>query len=166
MPTVTVDYFGFTGTGPTVKEAKQDAGRKIQALQSGYWSPKIVEWRGYAILITRNLHGWERHFIQHPGEALHVGSSCCGYESEQEAVASARRHVADCGWTPADPIDLFPEFLTDEHDRREIITGRKWQINMQTLMRFGTDQETARKIIAGWEPMPDNVAALPYPETR
>jgi len=160
MATVKIDYFGFAGQGPTVKEAKQDAGRKIQALQQGYWTPKIVAWRGYAILVTRNLQGWDQYFIQHPDEPTpRVGSCCCGFDSERESVHSAEMHLADLGWSPdTDALDVFPEFPTlTDYDRRDLISRRKWCLQIQHLTAAGLDTERARAIADGREPAPDGI---------
>ena len=167
MSKITLDYFGSSGTGATVKEAKLDAGRKIEALHSGTWTPVIREWRGYAVLIHRNLNGWEYCFIQHPGEPLHIPPGCsCGFHDRADAVKSAERHIADVGWTCADPLEAFPVwFGTDanrEHTnlRREIIDGRKWQLQMRHLVNAGIPDETARRAIAGLESLPEGVSLL------
>ena len=171
MPTVTIDYFGFSGSGPTVKEAKQDAGRKIQALHADTWTPVIREWRGFAILVYRNLNGWEYTFISHPGEPLRIPAGCsCGFHDRADAVKSAERHIADVGWSHTDPLGAFPVwFGTDQnrehaHMRREIIDGRKWQLQMRHLMQNGITDQSARLMIGGLEPLPDGVTLLDFSE--
>jgi len=146
---------------------KLDAGRKIEALHRDSWEPAIREWRGNAVLIYRNLNGWQYRFIQHDSGPLLVSRcSSCGYEDRQDAITHAERHIADIGWTCADPLDAFPVwFGTDanrEHTnlRREIIDGRKWQLQMRHLVNAGIPDETARRAIAGLESLPEGVSLL------
>ena len=169
MPTVTVDYFGFSGTGQTVKEAKQDAGRTIQALHKDSWEPAIREWRGNAVLVYRNLYGWQYRFIQHDAGPLSIpNGSSGGYADRQDAVRSAERHIADIGWRSDDPLDFFPVWFGTEANRehanlrRELIDARKWQLQMQRLMNAGIADNDARQMIGGIMPLPEGVTLLTF----
>ncbi len=172
MTTVHVEYFGFAGEGPTVKAAKEDAGKKITALHRDNWTPVIREWRGHAALVFRTLRGWEYRFIARPGELpplqIPHGSSC-GYSDRAEAIAAAERHVAANGWEPTDPLDAFPVWFgtadNREHAavRREMIDQRKWYKQMHHLHHeCGIADETARRMIAGLEHLPEGVSLLTF----
>jgi len=145
MPNITVDYFGFSGTGRTVKDAKLDAGRKIAKLQEGYWTPALREWRGYGIVIYRTLNGWEYAYIAHPGEPLKLSGCCCLYADDQrEAVSAAERAIADNGWNgTAEDLDSFPDFLADPRARADIRSRRVWALRIRHFMAQGIDQNTA-----------------------
>ena len=143
MKQITLEYFGFTGTGATLKDAKIDAGRKIDALHVGTWEPAILEWRGVAALVYRDLNGWSYRFIQTPDEStphMPIGSSSCG-DDRRDALQWAQRHVADYAWTATDPVEDWPEWLR-ETDRAEIRERRYWQIAYKALKAEGkTDNE-------------------------
>jgi hypothetical protein len=145
---ITLEYFGFQGQGATVKEAKQDAGRKIEALHHGTWEPVVVTWRGETILIYRTLDGWISRFLQHKGEPLKVSSGCqChGNDDVKEVIRSVQRHVVQLGWTFEDPIDHFPDFCTNEADRREAIDYRKWQLAYRKFKDEGHDDNEAHRL--------------------
>ena len=85
MATVTVDYFGVSGTGRTVKEAKLDAGRKIESAISK--SPKVYSYRGRSVFIYYRPGG-AAYVIVHPdseGESL-CSSTCSTDDAERSAL--------------------------------------------------------------------------------
>jgi hypothetical protein len=144
---ITLEYFGFQGLGATIKEAKQDAGRKIEALHAGSWDPVLVSWRGETILIYRTLEGYYSRFLQHGGDPLKVSAGCQlhGNDDLKSAIRSVQNHVVQLGWTFEDPIDLFPDFYTNESDRREAISYREWQIAYRKFKGEGhTDNDAHR----------------------
>ena len=111
MTTIHVEYYGFQGEGPTVKAAKEDAGKKIAALHRDNWTPVIREWRGHAALVFRTLRGWEYRFIARPDQLppLHIPmGSCPGDTDRAETIFTAERHIAANGWEPTDELDVFP----------------------------------------------------------
>lgn len=158
---ITLTYFGFHGEGATVKEAKLDAGRKIEALHEGYWTPAIVEWRGHAAIVYRTLDGWHYGFIGHPGEAIHsISGGSSGYGDYRETLRAAQRHVADIGWQLDEPLDLFPDWLTDDRDRREIRDRRVWASKVSHLMKQGISSNDAAYIVGGMQPVPEGITTL------
>ncbi len=172
MTTIHVEYYGFQGEGPTVKAAKEDAGKKIAALHRDNWTPVIREWRGHAALVFRTLRGWEYRFIARPDQLppLHIPmGSCPGGTDRAETIFTAERHIAANGWEPTDELDVFPVwFGTDtnrEHAamRREMIEQRKWYKQMHHLMKnCGIVDEAARRMISGLEPLPAGVELLRF----
>ncbi len=129
MATVTIEYFGMTGSGRTVTEAKRDAGAKIERALSGSWTPEIVEWRGCAILIHREPQGWCRTVIAGP-EGVR-GGRCWGAPNEdtfESAKLCAQIHLADMASTLDDTEP--PEFLRD----RNLI--REWHLRQEFQRRY------------------------------
>jgi hypothetical protein len=146
-----IEYLGFQGKGPTAKDAKRDACQRIEALHEGTWEPIIREWRSHAVLVHRDLNGWQYTFIRHNGCALRRHGACIGSGDYRETLRSAERHLADIGWTVTDPLDLFPEWFNHEEDRQEIISSRRWQLKIRELLDKGYDMERARNIPFGLE---------------
>jgi hypothetical protein len=161
---ITIEYFGFEGTGSTVKEAKQDAGRKIEALHIGSWTPVLVTWRGHTALLTRDTHGWTKRFLQHDGDPLKIGQGSQGFGNDWAgALHSTQRHIVQLGWNVGDPIDIFPDWFTDPRDRKEAIEYRQWQLNYRELRDRGLSDVDAHRY-AGyprehWPAGPEDVQA-------
>ncbi|RZU28894.1 hypothetical protein [Edaphobacter modestus] len=145
-----VKVHGFTGRGANAKEAKQDAIRQIESLNQGHWEPTIIEWRGHSVLVFRGLNGWQSTFLRHDvNDVLTIRGYAMGDGSYREAVASAQRHVADLGFLPGEePIDTFPDFLTDEGQRKDLIFTRKWRMEYKTLVDKGFSDIDARRILS------------------
>jgi hypothetical protein len=57
-----------------------------------------------------------------------------------------QRHVVQLGWTFEDPIDHFPDFCTNEADRREAIDYRKWQLAYRKFKDEGHDDNEAHRL--------------------
>lgn len=147
---VILEFFGFTGTGKTTAEAKQNAGLKILALKQGSWEPVIVSWRGESVLIYRTLEGYVSRFLQHDGAPLRVSTGSTYYgEDLKETIRSVQNHIVQLGWTFDDPIDTFPEWYTDRNDRGAAISYRQWQINYRELIRRGFSDNEAHGLAAG-----------------
>jgi hypothetical protein len=143
---VYIEHQGFHGTGTTAKEAKLDAIRKIEALHEGYWQPTLREWRGHAVLIHRDLEGWQYTFLQHNYGQLKMHGTTIDNGDYRETLRSAERHLADIGWTVADPLDLFPAWFSNAEDRREILSRRTWQLRVRHHLDAGHDLEAARRL--------------------
>ena len=111
MSTVRIDYYGVEGEGRTVTDAKRDAGRKIEAALAGSYTPEILVWRGYAILIYREPTGWCNRLIADPERGIVEGRVWgTNYGSKEEAVSYAQDHLADLGWQESDGEEP-PPFL-------------------------------------------------------
>lgn len=142
---VKIEYFGFEGTGRTMKDAKADAGKKISALHNGSWTPVIISWRGETVLLTRDLTGWVKRFLQHDNAEITVGTGSQSFDSRDEAIRASQRHIVQLGWRIEDPIDIFPEWFTDKHDRKEAIEYRQWQLNYRELKDRGLNDNQAHR---------------------
>jgi hypothetical protein len=64
-------------------------------------------------------------------------------------VRDARYAVVQAAWTFEDAVDLFPDWLSDEHARKEHIAYRTWQINVRALVLKGYSVNRARDIVDG-----------------
>lgn len=53
MNKVTIDYYGMAGTGRNVTEAKRDAGEQIRKALDGDFTPSLIHWREYTVLVAR-----------------------------------------------------------------------------------------------------------------
>lgn len=165
MPTVTVDYFGFSGTGRTVKDAKLDAGRKIEKLSRELKSPRLIHWRGHAAVVFRDSFGWNYGFLKHPDTDFyeHIGGSC-GHDDERAAIDACKRHIADIGWfCTVEDLDSYPDFLTEPRDRAEIRQRRTWCLKMNHLTAQGIQDQTARLIVGRMETCPEGITEWKEP---
>ncbi len=128
MNTVRVTYFGMEGEGPTVTKAKLDAGAKIEAALKGYYTPKIVSWRGYAILVYREPSGWHNRIIVSPEDGIRsgpvYGSNTFG--DKEDAIKQVQEHLADIGWTPEDG-ETPPPFLKARDSIAEYVYKAKFR---------------------------------------
>src|SRR5229473_3349469 len=143
---ITLEYFGFQGQGATVKEAKQDAGRKIEALHAGTFQPQLREWRGEAVLVYRTLTGWEYTFIQHQGGALRTHGTAMGDGEFFNTLRSAERHLVGVAWNVGDPLTDFPEWFHNEEDRKDLISSREWQIAYRKFKDEGHEDNEAHRL--------------------
>lgn len=90
MATVTIEYYGFSGSGKNVTEAKRDAGRKIEAMANGTWSPEVIQLGENAMLVYRDQYGWHDMWLMLKGN-LRKEPFCgsCNDDTRQEAVTRA-----------------------------------------------------------------------------
>lgn len=132
MSTVRIDYFGMSGEGKTVTDAKRDAGRKIEAALAGSYTPEILAWRGYAILIYREPAGWCNRLIADPERGIVEGRIWgTSYGSREEATAAAQAHLADLGWKEEDGEEP-PPFLKD----RRLIADYQYKARFHARYNF------------------------------
>jgi len=125
--TIRLEYFGMPGEGPTVKEAKADAGRKIEAAfaegpgKGGYYAPLVLSHRGKLLVASRHpLRGWGYRLDSDLFEKCYQEFSHCsgGFASFSECREAAVRHLADLtrieGETDSPLFDALPERNRDE----------------------------------------------------
>jgi hypothetical protein len=138
MGTVTVDYYGMSGTGRTVTEAKKDAGAKVTRALGGYYTPTVVAHRGYAILVYREPTGWNTRIIVCPQDGIREGKvwGSGDHATEGEAIRAAQCHIADLGWCESDGLDA-PEFIKDKGDRAEFRYKAEFQIRYRKAKAVG-----------------------------
>src|SRR4051812_42854277 len=98
-----LEYCGMDGSGPTVKEAKQDATRKIEALLKETWKPIYIVCRNVSGVLWRDPHGWHFNYLFYGyGELPEADNVFQSYSSgnrdRDEAHASALESVAQSAW--------------------------------------------------------------------
>lgn len=91
---IALTYFGMPGNGATIKEAKQDAGRKIEAALTGHYFPHIIRHGGLTTLIIRTpTDGWSYRLIDTKDEGTIYNSS--GHnEDRNETIRAAYHNMA------------------------------------------------------------------------
>ena len=144
MATITMDYYGMSGTGKTVKEAKADAGAKVSAALRGSYTPIILTHRGYAVLVARSPQGWDYRTIYSPQDGIAEGRVWLGsnYETEEDATRSALNHLAQMGWAPGDGTNA-PEFVKDKAARGEFSRWAEFQTRYARAKAAGLNDNEA-----------------------
>lgn len=97
MNTVTVQYYGVHGTGATVKEARANAGRKVQAAMERHYSPTLVKWCGMLGIVLATPEGWT-YTIVWPDTTDGTNSCPCiqgARDDRAEVLRRMKRHMAD-----------------------------------------------------------------------
>ncbi len=97
---MSLEYFGMPGCGATVKEAKLDAGRKIEAALTGTYQPSIINWRGRTAIVYRDAtNGW-CYGTMDTTEGVKQSYSTCHPSNNDDRLGvelSARKHLAQNG---------------------------------------------------------------------
>ena len=114
MTKVRITYFGMDGEGSNLTEAKKDAGKKIEAALSGFYTPAILRHGDYAVLVAREpLSGWGYRLIDEETEGyVYLSGS---RDSRDSIIKSARIHMAQMA---GHYVGL--EKYLDDHDKREL----------------------------------------------
>jgi hypothetical protein len=131
---IQLTYCGMAGEGATVKEAKQDAARKIEALLSGDWQPIAFESRGWAIILHRSPDGWHPAIISDQSGKVRPDlfrGSCSGIRDKKEAIAQAIANLAQLSWDGAEvlpPCIASYGFRISPEARRALVDDfRRWR---------------------------------------
>lgn len=122
---VRIEYFGMDGEGRNVTEAKKDAGRKLEQFVRQAGMPKFLCYRSATIVMWRGKEDWLYGFLRDgdiSGWSYHPG----GYD---ECRMAAAHHLAqnECDQDEIITESDVPEFVTDRHDRRELVRYMMWQ---------------------------------------
>ena len=147
MKQISLTYCGMYGEGPTVKEAKQDAARKIEKVLSGEWSPKIISHCGLYSIVYRSPMGW---FYSSPRSFNETTECTMGsFETVEEAERSARRHMGQNLWSPADGLRV-PGCVVHPVDIQFLTSWCKWQLAYKSATEAGASNEEARNMASGF----------------
>src|SRR4051812_8930266 len=97
MTKINLEYFGMPGTGSTVKEARLDAGRRIESFIAESGAPTLLNHRGHLLVISRDRFGWGYRFLETERLAIRTSAShcSCGMEGFDACLLAAVRHLAD-----------------------------------------------------------------------
>lgn len=154
MATVTVEYYGMSGSGRNVTEAKRDAGRRIEAALSGHYTPEILSHRGIAILVYREPQGWCNRIIADPERGIIAGRiHGSNHGTREECVRAALNHLAQLGWTHDDD-DEAPDFVKDRADRADFRSWVTFQRRHKRARESGLNSNDAHAYACGahWRP--------------
>jgi hypothetical protein len=137
MPEVTIDYYGMTGIGRNVTEAKRDAGERIRKALDGNYEPSIIRWRQYLVVLARHpRYGWG-YRISNPkeGEIRERAYLNSCYEDQREALVNLCHHIGDIARPfdedPALTWPLFEALIHPERRAREEFARFRDNVNRQ-----------------------------------
>ena len=138
---VRVTYYGMEGEGRTVKEAREDAGRKVERALSGDYTPVILRLGNIMFLVHRSpQYGW--CYTPHIEDKEGALFTTMQEASKEEAIRRAKVHMAHnaIGTLPEDEILAY----VDKKDRSEMKRYYDWQMCCRAWMATGADSETCR----------------------
>lgn len=125
---VSINLHGMVGVGPTKAAAKEDAGRKIEAALSGFYTPTVVRWRGWVGILWRTPEGYCYRVSgpDTPDGILADGCTCMCAGDRAEALESVLWHIAQNEWDVESPhgsplLDGHPE------KQQEFVRWCAWQ---------------------------------------
>lgn len=104
MKQISLEYYGVTGKGATVKEAKQDAGRKIEKIVEGDYTLRVVRTKRFTAVIWNTPNGWVSRIITTPEEQMinRVWPSQYHGEDVESAMDRVAYHLCQLEWKPCD----------------------------------------------------------------
>lgn len=92
---INLTYCGMAGSGATVKLAKQDAARKIEAVLSGYYTPYMMRAGDLLGVMWREPNGYSYKIIRPDTKAGQVfGNSLCIGSTEADTREAMASHMA------------------------------------------------------------------------
>jgi hypothetical protein len=151
MTNINLTYCGMPGSGPTVKEAKQDAARKIEAALADSYMPTVITWRGrIAIIFREPVGGWQYQIGDLEGEGLRHFCTVTSWEDRLDAELAARRHLADNGRRPGERTSELLEGVRGPkgadllYAQREFARSAAWSDRLQECMAAGMNEGDAR----------------------
>lgn len=168
MARIRLEHFGVDGSGRTVTEAKQDAGRKIQALVEELRFPCVFRFpTGIVGVVARTVEGWSYALLYADQESRTDALAASGYGDQAETVAAMRRHVAQnlVFGVPDHGLSV----LADDRARREHIGYVNWQLDYRALRAAGKSDHEAHEgastrwrhwIPEGFTPTPHEVGTV------
>ena len=136
--TVSIDYLGVSGQGPTLTAARQDAARKIQSLIAEGWDPSLVSHPAYpgvvALVVRDGVEFWGVRVLT-LGElkpvVTRVHSCTSGIRGREEAEAAARNHLAQVVCQVDDDSRSGCELLRGRREISEHLHWLAWQRSYQ-----------------------------------
>lgn len=131
MTKINLEYFGMPGSGATVKEAKQDAGHRIEQALEGDYNPIVIRFRDHMLVVARDPKlGWGYRIVYPDVKSVRDSLYLQGTEDDRETcIAHAVRHLADILREYREsPENLLPLFDGAIYNRRlSGETYREWQ---------------------------------------
>ncbi len=149
---IRITYFGVDGKGPTVTAAKNDAGRKIETMLKGDYTPRLIQYRHFTMVLFRDpFRGWVYSSIENLAAMTADGSAFTKQLSSSSAIGddyetaynSALFHLAQLTWKHEDGI-CPPDFLNRvlQKEYREYF---RWQMGYKFLQAQGMEDPAIRE---------------------
>lgn len=123
-------YFGMDGEGATVKEAKADAGKKIERAMAGMWMPKLLRLNnsmGQEVTVLLYRTPWDWHYTFIDERTGWLTYSVAGFSDEEECERSATRHAAKNLIRPQGDDEHIAKQIKDQRDRQDFLEYAAWQ---------------------------------------
>lgn len=163
MQTIRLTYCGMHGAGRTLKEAKQDATRKLEALAGADFTPVLIRWRDESALMYRERDGYTYCLIHGNDPTQRQALYSSGrYSTLKDAEIEARRHLADVCRLP-DDCDAIPSII-DPKDREgatEYQHKTAWLERFRKATAAGLEHFDAHAWAGGCIGRPDLVGKVP-----
>lgn len=140
--TIQITYFGMEGEGKTLTEAKQDAGRKLEAAMDGSYLPYVFTHMGHTLIVFREPDGWAYMMIYPDDDGQKSGSSSGG-NSQEETIRQGLRHMAQNLYNPKTGEDGM-SVLRNKDDIRQHQNWVEWQRVYLAWADLGASDGTCR----------------------
>jgi hypothetical protein len=142
MKKITIEYCGMQGTGQTVKEAKQEAARKIETFLSVDHTPKVVSYGGRTAIAWMTPQGPVSGYIETDGRIR----STCHHETGVTMERVTDQLKMNLAMNAADvESDELPSVITNNPDA--IHSYESW-LGFQRAYRHATGTDTEKHAYA------------------
>jgi len=146
---VSIEYLGLSGTGGSLKEAKEDCVKQATAiLKAEDWDPKLLTYRGQAIVVYHSMSGWQYRGItlkdyDAAGAVFRIktvyGTSGeygdHSIKSRDMVVDRALYHLAQSTWEAEDGDKT--ELCISDNDRRDFASWTEFQLRYRKAKALG-----------------------------
>jgi len=142
---ITLEYYGQSGSGPTVKAAKADAAKKLQEfVKNAERGPRFHRSRDCFAVIFPSPDGWTVSYLDIAlPPTLHVHTGNTHYPTLDEADRAVRIGFAQNEWT-SDGTDISP-YLTTQEEHREFAAWTSWQRRYSAWRATGVNDHVAHQ---------------------
>ena len=140
MQTVKIEYFGMSGQGKNLTEAKRDAGASIERALSGNYHPWAATAEGHTLIVYRDPWGWWYDLVEPNPESGYL-RGVSGFASLDEAKQHGLSHLCQ---------NIFAyngvraTHLLDKNEAKEFGAWCDWQDAYKSASAHGADDEHAR----------------------
>jgi hypothetical protein len=153
--TVSIEYLGVSGRGPTLTAARQEAARKIQTLIAEGWDPSVISHLAYpgmiAVVVRDGVEHWGTRVLtlaeMKPG-VTRIRACTSGIRSREEAEALARNHLAQVVCQVDDDSRSGCELLQGRREIGEHLHWLAWQRSYQAGRARGLTDDNAHAAAA------------------
>lgn len=136
---ISITYCGMPASGRTVKEAKQDAARKIESALSGSYSPRFLRHADMLAFVWREpMSGFVYRIVYADTNAGTLYGSCENAD-EIATTRAAARHMAQL----AGHYSGLESYLTD-YDRCDLDRYFDWQARYSDAKARGLSDDDCR----------------------